>query len=240
LKILLIEGHRDTVEALSLSFQMGWPQAVLISTDHGVSGVEMAAEESPDMVMMGLSFPDIDGFQVLTEIRSFSNVPIVIVTDRSAEIDRVRGLELGADDYIVRPLGFMELLARIRALVRRRSSQVLALPERVDYGGVVIDFGSQQVELHHKVIKLTLTEYRILCELVRNPGRTISRETLLEKIWGEEYLDTPDLLKVHIHRLRRKLEDNREKPEMIITVSRRGYKFEPAAEPDVQEPGFPL
>jgi DNA-binding response OmpR family regulator len=240
LKILLIEGHRDTVEALSLSFQIGWPKAVLISTDHGVSGVEMAAEEYPDMVVMGLSFPDIDGFQVLTEIRAFSNVPIVIVTDRSAEIDRVRGLELGADDYIVRPLGSMELLARIRALVRRRSSQVPALPERVDYGGVVIDFGAQQVELHHKAIELTLTEYRLLCELVRNPGRTISRETLLEKIWGEEYLDTPDLLKVHIHRLRRKLGDNAGKPQMIITVSRRGYKFEPAAEPDVQELGLPL
>lgn len=233
MKILLIESDRGTVEALSLSFRMSWPQATLISTDRGTSGIDMASKESPDLIVMGLSFSDIDGFQVLTEIRAFSNLPIVIVTDRSAEMDRVRGLELGADDYIVRPLGSMELLARIRALVRRRSCQASALPERVDYGGVVIDFGAQRVESHGKEIKLTLTEYRLLCELVRNPRRTIPRETLIEKIWGKEYLDTPDVLKMHIHRLRRKLGDNFGKPQMIITLPRRGYKFEPAAEPDI-------
>ncbi len=234
-------GHDDpaTADVISLAFRMGWPRAVLISAHRGASLVDMVKREDPNIVLIGLDFPDMEGFDVIAEIRAFSDVALVVITDRGEEMDRVRGLEVGADDYIVRPVGPLELLARLRAVLRRTDAHHLA-PPVLNQGGVFINPRAQQVKLHGKEIKLTPTEYKLLCELVSNSGETVSQQALIEKVWGEEYLDTPKILKVHIHRLRRKLGDNPDNPQMIVTVSRRGYRFElGSAQAGAEQVGMP-
>ncbi|RLC94244.1 MAG: DNA-binding response regulator [Chloroflexi bacterium] len=226
MKILAIEDDPDILEVMSLSFRTGWPQAIFVSTDKGTKGIEMVETESPDIVLLDLLLPDMNGFDVLSEIRTFSNVPVIIVSVKVEEMERVRGLEMGADDYICKPFSYMELLARVRAVLRRGGTEEDAsLPIVFDNGGLVINFRSQEVRLHDMEINLTPIEYRLLCQLAINSGKTVSHQTLIEKVWGQEYLNTPGVLKVHIHRLRRKLGDNPEHPTMITTVPRRGYRF---------------
>lgn len=225
MKVLVIEDDVDIAEVMALSFRMGWPQSRVISTEQGEKGIEMVETESPDIVLLDLCLPDKDGLDVLSEIRTFSDVPVIIITVRGEEMERVRGLEMGADDYVVKPFSYMELLARVRAVLRRRSADGLALTTTLEDGGLVIDFRSQEVKLHGDDIQLTPIEYRLLCELVGKTGQTVSQKTLVENIWGEAYLDTPSVLKVHIHRLRRKLGDTADRSQMISTVSGRGYKF---------------
>jgi len=225
MKVLVIEDDVDIVEVMALSFRMGWPQSRVISTEQGEKGIEMVETESPDIVLLDLCLPDKDGLEVLSEIRTFSDVPVIIITVRGDEMERVRGLEMGADDYVVKPFSYMELLARVRAVLRRRSTDKVALPITIDSGELVIDFRSQEVKLHGEEIKLTPIEYRLLCELAARAGQTVSQKALIEKVWGEAYLDTPSVLKVHIHRLRRKLRDNPENPHIISTMSRRGYQL---------------
>jgi DNA-binding response OmpR family regulator len=238
LKVLVIANDAELLELISLAFRMGWSQATLMMAHHGASGVEIVESRSPAMVLMDLSLPDMPGFEVLSEIRAFSDVPIVVVTDRGDEIDRVKGLEMGADDYVVKPFGPLELLARVRAVLRRTKVDAFASPAAFDHGGIIINPRAQRVLLHGKEVRLTPIEYRLLCELVGNSGQIVSQQSLIEKVWGEEYLDTPKILKVHIHRLRRKLGDSSESPQMIVTVARRGYRFDLSpAEADLEHLG---
>jgi two-component system KDP operon response regulator KdpE len=191
----------------------------------GSEGIEEVENESPDIVLLDLGLPDIDGFDVLHRIRLFSTVPIIIITAREQEMDRVRGLEVGADDYIAKPFSYLELLARVNAVLRRSTGAELAPSKPFVSGKLSIDFSSQEVYLGGKAVKLTSTEYRLLCYLANNARRTVSQRTLLQKVWGPEYVDTPEHLKVHIHNLRHKLGDN--PPRLIITEPGRGYKFVP-------------
>ncbi len=235
MKVLVIEDDPDVFEAVSLCLRMGWPQANLITTDQGGRGVELVETESPDVVLLDLVLPDMNGFDVLSEVRSFSNVPVIIVSVKGEEIERVRGLELGADDYIVKPFSHMELLARTRAVLRRSNVEDSTLPATFECAGLVINFRSQEVKLFGDEIKLTPTEYKLLCQLAGNAGRTVSQKVLIEKVWGEEYLDAPNVLKVHVHRLRRKLRDNVKNPRTIVTVSGRGYRFQLSNQPSLPQ-----
>lgn len=225
MKVLMILNDPEMLEGISLSFRLRWPQATLVSTVQGAEGVEMVETESPDLVLLDLALPDMDGFEVLSQIRTFSSVPLIVVTARGEEIERVRGLELGADDYVVKPFSHMELLARVRAVLHRTRADDLGQRLPLVHGGLVINFQSQEVILHGEEIKLTPTEYRLLCQLVDNIGQTLSQRVLIQRVWGEDYLDTPNLLKVHIHRLRRKLRDTPEDGRIIVTVPGRGYRF---------------
>ena len=133
---------------------------------------------------------------------------------------------MGADDYIVKPFSYMELLARVRAVLRRGGGEDdSTLPITFDHGGLMINFKTQEVRLQEHDINLTPIEYRLLCQLAVNRDKTVSQELLIEKVWGQEYLNTPSVLKVHVHRLRRKLGDNTENPQLIVTVPKRGYKL---------------
>jgi len=229
MKILLIEDDPHVTEAILLSLRMGFPQASLYSSHLGGKGIEMVESESPDVILLDLSLPDIDGFDVLCDIRDFSDVPVIIVSVRGDEMDRVRGLELGADDYVVKPFSSMELLARTRAVLRRRRTNGSAAPTTLDCGKLVINPTSQEVRLRGEEIRLTPIEYRLLCQLAKCNGQIVSQKTLIENIWGDEYLDTPKVLKVHIHRLRQKLKDNCDSPQIITTVCGRGYKLRAAS-----------
>ena len=226
MRVLLIEDDPEVVQAVSLTFELRWAGISIVSTAEGSQGIEMVETESPDLVLMELKLPDMDGFEILRQIRSFSDVPIIIASVWHGELDRVRGLEMGADDYIVKPLSYIELLARVKAVLRRtRIGELRTITEPFASGDLTIDFASQEVRLEGKPVKLTPTEYRLLCHLISNIGQMVPQQILLEKVWGEDYADSSDYLKVHIHRLRQKLGDTPKSPQMIVTVPGRGYKF---------------
>lgn len=226
MKVLIIEDNPDIQEAISLTFELNWPEAKVISAAEGANGISQVETESPDIIILDLGLPDMDGFKVLKEVRNYSDIPIIILTVRNEEMDKVRGLELGADDYIVKPFNHMELLARVRAVLRRSH-----IPELKETGkpfitpNLSIDFASRIINKAGKQIKLTPTEFDLLRYLVRNEGKVLTHYALLEKVWGEEYVDSTEYLKVYIQRLRDKLENNPAEPRLILSERGVGYKF---------------
>ena len=226
MKVLLIEDAEEIVDTISLCFELRWPGVNIISTAEGGQGLTLAETVSPDVVILDLGLPDMDGFEVLKEIRAFSNVPVIIVTVRGEEIDKIKGLELGADDYITKPFSHMEFLARIQAVLRRASVPESKVKEKPFHSSRLnIDFTTRTVLVDGQPVKLTPTEYNLLHYLIMNIDTTLTHRALLEKVWGEEYLDSPEYLKVYIQRLRNKLEVDSSKPQLIISQRGIGYKF---------------
>ena len=226
MKTLVIEDSPQIIEAISLCFELRWPEVTIIFARKGTEGTEMVETESPDMVILDLGLPDIDGFTVLRDIRSFSDVPILILTVRGDEIDKVKGLELGADDYVVKPFNHAELLARMKAVLRRTTMPHLKDAEEVVISPELkIDFAIPCLYRKGEAIKLTRIESDLLYHLVRNEGKTLSHRYLLERIWGEDYSDATEYLKVYIQRLRNKLEDGPSQPKMVMTERGLGYRF---------------
>jgi DNA-binding response OmpR family regulator len=160
MKIVIIEDAADIVEAVSLCFELRWPGSDILSSAEGKRGLELIERESPDIVILDLGLPDIDGFEVLKDIRRFSNVPVVIFTARTAEADIVRGLELGADDYITKPFSHIELLARVQSIPKSGASGYFSA------GDLHIDFDGREVRLAGRTVQLTPTEYNMLYQLV--------------------------------------------------------------------------
>jgi two-component system KDP operon response regulator KdpE len=186
----------------------------------------MVEKESPDIVILDLGLPDVDGFKVLKEIRNFSDIPLIMLTARGEKIDKIRGLELGADDYITKPFGPGELLARIKAVLRRSHIPELKGAEMSFVTPkLAIDFATRTVTKNNQSIKPTPTEFNLLQYLVSNEGKILSHRALLEKVWGEEYTDATDYLKVYIQRLREKLEDDPANPRILLSERGVGYKF---------------
>ena len=225
MKILIIEDSLDIIDAVAQIIELRWPEASLISTTLGETGVEMARKEQPDVIILDLGLPDVDGFQVLRKIRSFSGVPVIILTVRQEEIDKIRGLELGADDYIVKPFLPGEFLARVRAVLRRRQ-----IPQERDYtdektfirGRFRVDFVSQEVSIGDKLLKLSPTQFKILHELVANENKVVSKQKLLEKIGGTEQTEYLD---VCVKRLKEMLEREPGHPILIVEENGKGYKL---------------
>ena len=222
MKLLVIEDDEEIVEAITLAFKIRWPEAQVISTHSGVNGVDLVESEQPDAVILDLGLPDINGFDVLRRIRLFSQVPIIIVTVRAEEADIIKGLEWGADDYIIKPFRQLELLARIKAQIR---SQGQPEEERIRRGSSLLDTVTGQFYHRGKEISLTVTETRILSQLMRNAGYVVTHSSLAEAVWGDDYPGAIDSLKVHIRRLREKVEENPSSPEFIITKPAVGYLF---------------
>ena len=220
MKVLLIEDDREIVDAISLAFKIRWPEATLLSTRLGQKGVELAESESPDIVILDLGLPDINGFEVLQQIRLFSQVPTIILTVRSDEADIVKGLEWGADDYITKPFRQLEFLARFKALIRRQGAAEM---ETLSYGPLRLDTTIGQLNYNGKDIPLTVTESHIMAHLMRNGGRAVTHSSLAEAVWGDDYPGATDSLKVHIRRLREKIEDDPGKPRIILTKTGIGY-----------------
>jgi len=220
MKVLIIEDDREIIDAISLAFQIRWPEAKVVSTRLGKKGAELVESEVPDIVILDLGLPDTTGFEVLREIRSFSRVPIIILTVRADEVDIVKGLEWGADDYIVKPFRQLELLARVRAQIRRQSS---AEEESLVCGPLHLDPTTGQLYQHGKEIALTLTESRILGHLMKNVGHVATHSSLAEVVWGDDYPGAADSLKVHIRRLREKIETDPSHPQLILTRPGVGY-----------------
>jgi len=222
MKVLLVEDDKEIIEAISLAFQIRWPEAKIVSTRLGEKGLDLVEREAPDIVILDLGLPDIDGFEVLRRIRLFSKVPTIILTVRAEEADTVKGLEWGADDYITKPFRQLELLARVKALIRRTSP---ADEETVIYGPLQLNVVTGQLNYSGKEIDLTITESRILSHLMKNAGHVVTHTSLAEAIWGDDYPGAADSLKVHIRRLREKIEAKPSQPQFILTKIGVGYSL---------------
>jgi two-component system response regulator VicR len=228
MKILIIEDSLEIIDAVAQTIDLRWPEASLISTTMGETGVEMARNEQPDVIILDLGLPDVDGFQTLQRIRTFSDVPVIILTVRDEEIQKIKGLELGADDYIVKPFSPGEFLARIRTVIRRKQ-----IPPEKSYkdertfitGTLRVDFVSHEVSVDDKLLKLSPTQYEILYELVLNLNKVVSKQKLLEKIQGSDKTASVEYLEVCVKSLKEILEMEPGHPIIIVDEGETGYKL---------------
>ena len=200
----------------------------VIKAMNGQEAVEKVASHQPDLVLLDIMMPVLDGFGATERIREFSNVPIIVVTARGEEGARVRGLDLGADDYIVKPFSATELLARVRAVLRRAQVSGGSFQQSIfNHGNLKIDFARAEVFRNDRVVFLSATEYRLLLQFAHNLGQVLTSEQLLTNVWGQEYRDDKEILWVSISRLRQKLEDDPKNPIHIVTRSGLGYTMPP-------------
>jgi len=226
MRVLVIDDEPDVLEIVRLTFNLRWSDAEVVTASNGEDGLALVEVEKPDIVILDIGLPDIDGFQVLQRLRRFSEVPVVMLSARHEEVDKVKGFELGADDYVTKPFSHTELLARVRAVLRRTESQVPANEgPPFEAGPLRIDYAARAVLVNDEPVNLTPIEYGILYHLTRNENRVLTFRTLLAKVWGREYVDETDYLKVHIQHLRRKLGDDPQRDPMIANERGVGYKF---------------
>jgi len=198
----------------------------VIEASNGIEALDQLREHLPDLVVLDVMMPEMDGFETLKAIRDVSTVPVIMLTVRQDEQDRIRGLDLGADDYIAKPFNPRELLSRIRALLRRsllpppaRKTEIVVDPD------LKIDFSRREVIVRGKKVVLRPTEYRLLYHLVNNAGHLLTHETLLSKVWGREYRDEAHYLRLYITYLRQKIEKDPAHPQYILTERGVGYRF---------------
>lgn len=234
MKILIVDDDPDVVEAITLSFGVQWADARIREAKDGRSALGAVGKENPDVVLLDIALPDMDGFEVLRRIRERSDVPVLMISARGEEIDKVRGLELGADDYVTKPFGYLELSARIRAVMRRAQALPPVSGEgQFEAGPLAINYATHQVSVGGRPVKMTPIEYKLLYQLTRSAGQVLLHDQLLTKIWGPEYLGELDYLRIYIRRLREKLEPNPQQPAYILTERGIGYRFDPAPEGSV-------
>ncbi len=197
----------------------------VIKATNGQEAVDKVVKEQPDLVLMDIMMPVLDGFAATERIREFSSVPIIVVTARGEENARVRGLDLGADDYIVKPFSATEMLARVRAVLRRVKTPTTTQEAVFYHGNLKIDFAKAEVFRNDRLVFLSATEYRLLLQFAHNLGQVLTSEELLANVWGPEYRDDKEILWVSISRLRQKLEDDPKNPFHIVTRSGMGYSM---------------
>ncbi|MCW4025847.1 MAG: response regulator transcription factor [Candidatus Bathyarchaeota archaeon] len=222
-KILVIEDSPEIVEAIDLTIGIRWPRTKIIATESGVESLELIEKEKPDLVILDLGLPDLNGFEVLRRLRLFSQVPVIVLTIRSDEADIVKGLELGANDYIVKPFRQMELLSRVNNQIRKETSESNNPPILTDK--LQLYPATHEVISNNRHINLTPIESSLLSTLMINAGQVVTHANLIKKAWGEYYPELSLSLKVHIRRLRQKLESDPSKPKIILTKVSVGYYF---------------
>ena len=223
-KILIVDDEDHIRELLKFNLEKNG-YAVYMEND-GLNGLKLAREKQVDLILLDLMLPGMDGFEVCKEIRRdniISNVPIIMLTAKSEEIDKILGLELGADDYITKPFSIRELSARIKALLRR--SNVKYDNEILRFGNITLNLQTREVLKHGKKLDFTLKEFEVLKLLIQNKGKILTREILLDKIWGYEYVGETRTVDVHIRHIRKKIEEDDKKPIYIQTIRGVGYKF---------------
>ena len=197
----------------------------VIAVNDGQAALEQIEAHAPELVLLDVMMPRMDGFTVTQKVREFSSVPIIILTARGEDQDKIRGLDLGADDYLTKPFSVEELLARVRAVIRRSQLSVdsQSLTAKATIGDLEVDYVQHLVTLRGREVPLTPTEYRILAYLAQNAGRVVTQDLLLEQVWGTDYLGETHMLQVVINRLRQKIEDDHTHPRYLLTKSGVGY-----------------
>ncbi len=226
MKILVVDDEPDVVESVRLGFTLQWREVDVIEANDGDRALSLIETQHPDIVLLDVGLPGLDGFEVLRQLREFSDVPVLMLTARDDAMDKVKGLELGADDYVTKPFNHLELMARVRAVLRRLEMPAPASrTPSFRAGELEVDFAKQEARLRGERLELTPTEYKLLYHLVRNAGHVLEHGTLLAKVWGREYVDEVDYIRVYIRRLRDKLGDSSESPRYIQTERGIGYRF---------------
>ena len=227
--VLVVEDEDSFVDALTLGLtREGF--RVSVARD-GAEALDRFDDVQPDLVLLDVMLPKVSGLDVCRELRARSNVPIIMVTAKGAEIDTVVGLEVGADDYVTKPYRLRELVARIRAVLRRRSNDEVLVPavagdDVVEVGDVRVDHERHEVFIRGEETRLPLKEFELLALLLENAGRVLTRETLIDRVWGADYVGDTKTLDVHIKRLRSKVEPQPAAPTRIVTIRGLGYKYE--------------
>ena len=221
---LIVEDDAPMVRLLELSLQSEGYKVV--TARRGEAALELASTQRFNFVLLDVQLPDLDGFQICHRLREFSNVPIIIITGHADERDRVRGLNMGADDYLIKPISQTELIARVRAVLRRTGVMSPVVPQLIaHFGDLTLDFARRQVLLRGQPVTLSPREYHLLQYLASKPGHVFTHNQLLTEVWGSEYRDATQYLWVHISRLRHKLEDDKDNPRYVFTESGVGYRF---------------
>jgi two-component system, OmpR family, KDP operon response regulator KdpE len=220
MKVLLVDDDATLRQTLGIGLRAAGHE-VLVAGD-GRTALQAAREDRPDIIVLDLGLPDLSGFDVLRRVRAWSTVPVVVLSARAESAEKVEALDLGADDYVTKPFGMEELLARVRAAARRAGSDVPVLTT----GDLVIDLPARRVSRRGEVVRLTPTEWGLLEMLVRTPGRLVSQQDLLHEVWGPAYGRETNYLRVYVGGLRKKLEDDPSAPRHLITEPGMGYRFE--------------
>lgn len=226
LKLLIAEDTPEVAEVVAFGARMNWPNCQVTIAADGEEALKSFEEDPPDLVVLDISMPPPDGFVVCQRIREQSQVPILMLTARDGTLDKIRALDLGADDYLTKPFDHLELLARLRALMRRSTSQPApSTGPSINVGDLTVNMATRDVTVNGEPITLTSTEYRLLEELARNAGNVLPHQLLLERVWGPEYNTEAHYLKVFVRRLRRKLGDDADQPRYIQTEWGIGYRL---------------
>ncbi len=231
--VLLVEDEDSFVEALTVGLRReGFEVSVAVD---GAEALELFDAVQPDLVLLDVMLPKVGGIDVCRELRSRSSVPIIMVTAKGSEIDTVVGLEVGADDYVTKPYRLRELVARMRAVLRRRAAEApgttLVVPDGdvVEVGDVRVDHQRHEVMVRGEQVRLPLKEFELLALLLENAGWVLTRDTLIDRVWGPDYVGDTKTLDVHIKRLRSKVEPDPSQPTRIVTIRGLGYKYEAPA-----------
>lgn len=223
-KILVVDDEERMLRFIRLNLEHDGFQVVEAVNGHGA--LDKMRTDLPDLILLDVMLPDIDGFEVLKMLREISNIPVIMLTAKGEEDDRVKGLELGADDYVTKPFSPRELVSRVKAVLRRveleseENEDVIEVDERLK-----IDFSRREIWVNGKLIKLRPTEYRLLYHLVQNAGWVLTYDQILSRVWGYEYRDEPHYVRLYINYLRQKLEEDPANPKYILTERGVGYRF---------------
>ncbi len=226
-KILVVDDEDHIVELITYNLMNSGYN--VLTANNGMDAVRIAKEENPNLILLDLMIPGLDGYDVCKAIRSdinTKNISIIMLTAKGEELDKILGLELGADDYITKPFSIRELLARIKAILRRTKS-IETTEDIYNSNGMYINFERREVSILGNKVDLTLKEFELLEILVKNRGKILTRETLLDKIWGYEYVGETRTIDVHIRYLRKKIEVDDKDPQFIETIRGVGYRFNP-------------
>jgi len=223
MKILVVDDEELLVKGIRFNLQNDGYE--VITGSNGQEAITAAKNEKPDLIILDVMMPEIDGLTACSAIREFSNVPIILLTAKSDDMDKLMGFDNGADDYLTKPFNILELKARIRALLRRASSQIVSPAAQMTIGSISLDLDARNAYRSGELVELTAKEFDVIEFLMRNPNRVYSREALLDTIWAYEYRSDIRTLDVHIRRLREKLEENPADPQYIMTKWGVGYYF---------------
>jgi DNA-binding response OmpR family regulator len=224
LTVLVVDDEARIIDFIRMNLEL--EKFRVVEAANGYEALERLKEDLPDLIILDVMMPQMDGFETLKHIREVSNVPVIMLTVRQEEGDRIRGLDLGADDYITKPFSPRELLSRVKALLRRSFMPSPARKTKIEVDeDLTIDFNKGEVLVRGEKVALRPTEYRLLYHLVNNAGRLLTHETLLSKVWGHEYRDEAHYLRLYITYLRQKIEQDPAHPKYILTERGLGYRF---------------
>ena len=223
-KVLVVDDEESLVDAVRYALSREGFEVAVARDGH--EALRTFEAERPDVLVLDLMLPTLSGWEVCRRVRAESQVPILMLTARDAEVDRVVGLEMGADDYVTKPFSVRELVARVRALLRRTGAAERPATAVLEAGGVRLDPERHEVTVRGKPVPLPLKEFELLEALMENRGRVLTRQSLIDRVWGYDYVGDTKTLDVHVKRLRARIEEDRHHPKLIVTVRGVGYRFD--------------